>query len=66
MLSASYCCRCVDIETKEEAADSTSARAVLRVAKLLDWEAFDTLYLNVVVEDKNTDPAYKNAQSSNG
>jgi hypothetical protein len=66
MLSASYCCRCVDIETKKEAADSASAKAVLKVAKLLDWEAFDTLYLTVVVEDENTDEAYKDAQSASG
>jgi hypothetical protein len=61
-----YFCRCIDIDTNEENGDSHSAKAVLRVAKILDWEAFDTLYLSIVVEDTNTDEAYKDSRSSSG
>lgn len=43
-----------------------SAKAALTVAKLMDWETFDTLYVTVNVEDRNTDKAYLDKQFSSG
>jgi hypothetical protein len=39
---------------------------VLRVAKELDREAFDTLYLTITVEDRKTDEEYEDSRSSSG
>ncbi|PNF25389.1 hypothetical protein B7P43_G09776 [Cryptotermes secundus] len=55
---------CITIDTNEELGNSKSAKAVLRVAKELDWEAFDTLYLTITVEDRNTGKEYQDLRSS--
>lgn len=55
---------CFTIETNVEPDNSQSAKAVLRVAKELDWEAFDTLYLTITVADRNTDEPYQHLKSS--
>jgi hypothetical protein len=39
---------------------------VLRVAKVLDWEAFDTLYLTITVEDRKTEEDYQDLKYSSG
>jgi hypothetical protein len=66
MLSTLYFFRCITIETIEEPGSSESAKAVLRVAKELDWEAFDTLYLTITVEDRNTSESYQDLRFSSG
>jgi hypothetical protein len=63
---ALYIFRCITIATNEDTNDKKSAKAVLTVAKVLDWEAFDTLYLTIIVEDINTDKAFQDQKFSSG
>jgi hypothetical protein len=58
--------RCLAIETKEDPNNIKGAKAVLTVAKTIDWETFDTLYVTVNVEDKNTAVAYLDKKLSSG
>jgi hypothetical protein len=67
MLSALYFVfRCITIQTDVDPNNNQNAKALLRVAKELDWEAFDTLYLTITVEDRNTVEAYQHLKSSSG
>ncbi|XP_021930459.1 protocadherin Fat 4-like isoform X2 [Zootermopsis nevadensis] len=49
---------CITIETTVDPSNARSAKAILTVAKVLDWEAFDTLYVTVSVEDRKTNENY--------
>lgn len=58
--------RCITIETTVDPSNARSAKAILTVAKVLDWEAFDTLYVTVSVEDRKTNENYLDKKFSKG
>jgi hypothetical protein len=61
-----YFCRCIAIETEVDPNNIKRAKALLRVAKEINWETFDTLYVAVQVEDNNTDERHLDKQSASG
>ena len=58
--------RCLKIETVKDSENSNDARAVLKVDKIIHWEDFDTLYVNIIVEDRNTHLDYQQNRFASG
>lgn len=57
---------CLTIETVKDPANPNDAGAILKVNMEMDWETFDTLYVNINVDDKNTHPDYEENRNVNG
>jgi hypothetical protein len=58
--------RCLKIDTVPDPENPKDVKAVLTVNGPIDWEVFDTLYVNIVAEDKNTHPDYEENRFSIG
>jgi hypothetical protein len=58
--------RCLKIETVKDPEHSKDVSAVLEVDMDIHWEDFDTLYVNISVEDRNTQQDYAQNRFSNG
>jgi hypothetical protein len=65
-LSSYFFFRCLRIETVKVSEKSNNASAVLKVDKIIHWEDFDTLYVNISVDDRNTDPKYQQNRFASG
>lgn len=50
---------CLTIETVKDPGNPNEVKAVLTVDKIIHWEVFDTLYVNIIVDDNNTEPEYQ-------
>jgi hypothetical protein len=61
-----FFCSCLTIETSTDSGNPNEATAVLKVNNAFDREAFDTLYVNITVEDKNTLSAYQQNNKASG
>jgi len=61
-----YFFSCLTIETVKVPEKPNDAEAVLKINKEIHWEVFDTLYVNIIVDDKNTDPDYQENRNASG
>jgi len=50
---------CLTIETLKDPGNPNEVEAILTVDKIIHWEVFDTLYVNITVDDNNTEPEYQ-------
>ena len=66
MYSFTYFFSCLRIETVKDPANPNYAEAVLTVNKIIHWEVFDTLYVNISVDDKNTHQDYQQNRNAFG
>jgi hypothetical protein len=57
---------CLEIETITDPENPKYAEAVLKINRIIHWEVFDTLYVNIFVDDKNTHPDYQQNRNSSG
>ena len=61
-----YFFSCVVIEPVDVPGKPNDAAAILKVKKKITWEVFDTLYLNIIVDDSNTHVDYEDYRKANG
>jgi hypothetical protein len=61
-----YFFSCLTIETLKDPGNPNDAEAVLKVNKIIHWEVFDTLYVNIIVDDNNTHPDYQQNRNTSG
>jgi hypothetical protein len=57
---------CLTIETIRDPDNPNEVEAVLKVNRIIHWEVFDTLYVNIIVEDRNTSTDYELNRNANG